>query len=97
MLIRFYYSFQKFKTILNEKRKRQREKDKQKRNEQIKNNEYQAPKFTPINKSTNKVKIVIDLSFDNLMNERELQKTFKQVIRCYSLNRRCTGKINYNF
>ena len=43
-------------------------------------------------KSANKVKIVIDLGFDKVMSEKELQKTFKQVKRCYSFNRRSKGK-----
>lgn len=49
------------------------------------------PAFTTMEKSANKVKIVIDLGFDKVMNEKELQKTFKQVKRCYSYNRRSKG------
>lgn len=49
--------------------------------------------FKPMKESANKVKIVIDLGFDQVMTEKELQKTFKQVKRCYSFNRRSKGRM----
>merc|ERR1712013_854045 len=35
-----------------------------------------------------KVGVVFDLQFEALMNQRDLGKTLKQVMKCYSLNRR---------
>lgn len=85
---------QSFKSFIEEKRKRAREKKKLKVKELASNTDQlrTPPVFTPMEKSANKMKIVIDLGFDKMMNEKELQKTFKQVKRCYSFNRRSKGK-----
>ena len=41
-----------------------------------------------MSESSCKVKIVIDMSFENLMNQRDLGKCLKQLMHCYSINRR---------
>ncbi|UYV74819.1 TRMT10A, partial [Cordylochernes scorpioides] len=43
--------------------------------------------------SSCKIRIALDMSFENQMTERELMKAVKQVSRCYSLNRRVTNPV----
>lgn len=40
--------------------------------------------------------IVIDLSFDNLMSEKNRFKVIKQILRCYSINRRSETPIQFS-
>lgn len=42
-----------------------------------------------------KVGIIIDLSFDNLMIEKDRYKVIKQILRCYSLNRRSESPLKF--
>lgn len=41
----------------------------------------------PMKNSDNKVIVAIDLSFNDLMTEKDLKKLRKQILRCYSANR----------
>lgn len=52
------------------------------------------PRISMFN-SPNKVKIAIDLSFNELMNERESRKLMKQIQRCYSYNRRSSAPCQF--
>ncbi|KAK7788427.1 hypothetical protein R5R35_012847 [Gryllus longicercus] len=45
-------------------------------------------KNNTMEKSNCKIHVVIDLSFDDYMNSKGLSKCVKQILRCYSLNRR---------
>lgn len=45
--------------------------------------------------SPNKVKIAIDLSFNDLMNDRERGKLLKQIQRCYSYNRNSSAPCQF--
>lgn len=47
-----------------------------------------ALKHNSMAASSCKVGVVFDLQFEALMNQRDLGKTLKQVMKCYSLNRR---------
>lgn len=74
-----------------EKRKIQKQKRKAKRKELKETLGISlSEKKTRLNmsESPNKVNIAIDLSFNSMMNEKELRKLMKQIQRCYSLNRR---------
>lgn len=75
-----------------ERRKIQREKRKIKKAQLIQQNRFNPIRFVHMKDSPNKVKIVISLEFESYMKDRELQKTFKQVQRCYAYNRRFSGK-----
>lgn len=44
-----------------------------------------------------KVRIAIDLDFDDLMNPRDLGKCVKQLMRCYTLNRRVANPMQLYF
>jgi len=46
--------------------------------------------------STCKVGVVIDLSFDDLMIEKDIGKCCKQIQRCYSINRRQTNPLQFH-
>lgn len=40
--------------------------------------------------------IIIDLSFDNLMIEKDRYKVIKQILRCYSINRRAEKPLKFH-
>ena len=40
--------------------------------------------------------VVIDLSFDDVMDEKSLAKCIKQVCRCYSINRRAVQPVQFH-
>ena len=50
------------------------------------------PRLAPMSSGSG-VQVVIDLSFDDLMTERDLGKCLKQVQRCYAANRRSARPI----
>ncbi|XP_022192816.2 tRNA methyltransferase 10 homolog A [Nilaparvata lugens] len=43
-----------------------------------------------------KVTVAIDLSFDDLMNEKEMQSCLKQINRCYCANRRVANPMQFH-
>nr|CAG4642025.1 EOG090X0D3U [Eurycercus lamellatus] len=53
-------------------------------------------KETTMAKSSCKTGVVIDLSFDHLMDEKNLAKCIKQVSRCYSVNRRAENPVQFH-
>ncbi|XP_043243913.1 tRNA methyltransferase 10 homolog A-like [Amphibalanus amphitrite] len=52
------------------------------------------PRLAPM-ASGSGVQVVIDLSFDDLMTERDLGKCLKQVQRCYAANRRAARPVQF--
>lgn len=43
-----------------------------------------------------RVNLVVDLSFDDYMDEKSLSKCIKQVCRCYGVNRRAENPVQYH-
>lgn len=80
----------RYKEILHRKRKEEREKRKKFRSEmKSKDMLVQKPKkeIVLMKDSENKVSVVIDLDFTDLMSDADLRKLRKQIMRCYSMNR----------
>ena len=80
----------KYKQILQSKRKEEREARKTFRKEMRQQESFvKKQKKEPVlmKDSENKVAIVIDLNFSDLMSEADLRKLRKQIFRCYSVNR----------
>lgn len=46
--------------------------------------------------SSCKLNIVIDLSFDDLMIDKDIAKLTKQILRCYTLNRRALAPVQFS-
>ncbi|XP_053203171.1 tRNA methyltransferase 10 homolog A-like [Panonychus citri] len=81
-----------------EKRRIQKQKKKAKRKELKETlgiNLSEKKNRLTMDESPNKVNIAIDLSFNSMMNEKELRKLMKQIQRCYSLNRRSDGPCQF--
>lgn len=43
-----------------------------------------------------KLMVAIDLSFDDLMIDKDIAKLTKQILRCYTLNRRATAPMQFS-
>ena len=79
-----------------ERRAKEKEKRKRKMEERRKEGGFEesrtatrkALKHNTMAASTCKVGVVFDLQFEAFMNDRDLGKTLKQVMKCYNLNRR---------
>ncbi|KAK3907952.1 tRNA methyltransferase 10-like protein A [Frankliniella fusca] len=86
---------------LPEKRAKEREKMKLKRKAARENNEIlpsrkHLKQCTMANSSCH-IRVAIDLDFDDLMNPRDLGKCVKQLMRCYTLNRRAANPMQLYF
>lgn len=46
--------------------------------------------------SSCKLTVTIDLSFDDLMIDKDIAKLTKQILRCYTLNRRATAPLQFS-
>ena len=46
--------------------------------------------------SSCKITVVIDMGFENLMNQRDLGKCLKQLMHCYSINRRLENPLQFH-
>lgn len=46
--------------------------------------------------SSCKLTITIDMGFDDLMIEKDIAKLIKQILRCYTLNRRALAPIQFS-
>jgi tRNA (guanine9-N1)-methyltransferase len=46
--------------------------------------------------SSCRVSVVIDMSFDDLMTEKDKGKAYKQIIHCYSINRRLENPMQFH-
>ncbi|CAG7734231.1 unnamed protein product [Allacma fusca] len=53
-------------------------------------------RFKKMLDSSNKVNIVVDMSFDDLMSEKDLMRTGNQLNRCYSVNRALVNPAQYH-
>jgi tRNA (guanine9-N1)-methyltransferase len=83
-------SAKKYAVILKSKRKEEKDKRKKYRLEKKQKGEL-LPKIKKshvlMKDSPNQVKVAIDLNFNDLMNDKDIKKLRKQVLRCYSANR----------
>ncbi|XP_059054373.1 tRNA methyltransferase 10 homolog A [Achroia grisella] len=55
-----------------------------------------ALKKMKLERSKKNIGIVIDLSFDHLMIEKDRYKVIKQILRCYSINRRSNTPLQFH-
>ncbi|XP_076072482.1 uncharacterized protein LOC143044384 isoform X2 [Mytilus galloprovincialis] len=83
-----------------EKRAKEKLKKKQRRQEARDRGETLGPtrkmlKLNSMEKSTCKVKVVLDCSFDEYMNDKDIMKLTKQVGFCYSANRRAENPLQF--
>lgn len=92
------------KWLEGKKERRAREKERAKRNRMMArlNNISLGPSRNALKKSTMansncKVRVVIDLSFDDLMSDLDMGKCVKQMLHCYSLNRRAENPMQLYF
>ncbi|XP_043265142.1 tRNA methyltransferase 10 homolog A isoform X1 [Colletes gigas] len=85
----------------DEKRIKEREKARQKRAFARANNIDLGPSRKALKKSTMadsscKVGVTIDMSFDDLMIDKDIAKLTKQILRCYTLNRRANAPMQFS-
>ena len=74
-----------------EKEKRKRKMEERKKDgtfEETRNTSRKRLKECKMSDSSCKVGVVFDLQFESLMNQRDLGKALKQIMKCYSFNRR---------
>ncbi|RZF38627.1 hypothetical protein LSTR_LSTR014512 [Laodelphax striatellus] len=91
----------KFKKVQPVKRKQERHRKKMKKIFAKLNNLDLGPSRKTLKRclmstSTCKVSVAIDLSFDDLMNEKEMQSCLKQINRCYCANRRVANPMQFH-
>lgn len=55
-----------------------------------------ALKRSTMAESSCKLTITIDLSFDDLMIDKDIAKLIKQILRCYTLNRRAIAPLQFS-
>ncbi|KOC60196.1 RNA (guanine-9-)-methyltransferase domain-containing protein 2 [Habropoda laboriosa] len=84
-----------------ELRLREREKARQKRAFARANNIDLGPSRKALKRSTMadsscKIGVTIDLSFDDLMIDKDIAKLTKQILRCYTLNRRAIAPMQFS-
>jgi len=84
-----------------ERRAKEKEKRKRKMEERRKEGGFEESrsesrkklKQSKMSESQCKVGVVFDLQFEGLMSQRDLGKTLKQIMKCYSLNRRLANPL----
>lgn len=91
----------KYKNMISAKRKEEKMKRKIHR-KQMRENGIKPPKLKKkshvlMKDSENKMIVVIDCSFDHLMNQKESRKLRKQLHRCYSINRNSGSPLQLYF
>lgn len=91
---------EKWEARKNEKRAKEKARAKQRRIEAKINNidigpSRKALKHSKVANSSCTTGVIIDLSFDNLMIEKDRAKVIKQILRCYSLNRRSSAPMQF--
>lgn len=80
------------------KRAKERDRIKKRREEARLNNIKLGPsrkelKQHKMSLSSCKVRVVLDFSFDDLMNDKDLHKCINQFSHCYAINRRCPNPL----
>ena len=80
---------------------RERTKAKEKRAHARANNIDLGPSRKALKKCTMadsdcKVTITIDMTFDDLMLDKDIAKLIKQILRCYTLNRRAVSPVQFS-
>ncbi|XP_012543434.1 tRNA methyltransferase 10 homolog A [Monomorium pharaonis] len=85
----------------SEKRLRERKKAREKRAYARANNLSLGPSRKVLKQSTMAASactltVTIDLSFDELMIDKDIAKLTKQILRCYTLNRRATAPMQFS-
>ncbi|XP_047357424.1 tRNA methyltransferase 10 homolog A isoform X2 [Vespa velutina] len=85
----------------NEKRRLERAKAREKRAFARANNIDLGPSRKALKRSTMaesscKLTVTIDLSFDDLMIDKDIAKLIKQILRCYTLNRRAIAPLQFS-
>ncbi|XP_076250246.1 tRNA methyltransferase 10 homolog A [Rhynchophorus ferrugineus] len=93
-----YQKFLKWQQVKKEKRSKEKEKMKEKRRFAKLNNIKLGPsrkelKKCKMEKSPCKISVCIDLSFDDLMIDKDMAKTVKQILRVYTENRRAKAPL----
>ncbi|CAH2001671.1 unnamed protein product [Acanthoscelides obtectus] len=88
-----YLKCLKWEQVKKEKRAKERLKNKQKRQYAREHNIDLGPSRKKLKEAKMKVSpcktgVVVDLSFDDLMIDKDMAKTIKQILRVYTLNRR---------
>ncbi|XP_049955951.1 tRNA methyltransferase 10 homolog A isoform X2 [Schistocerca serialis cubense] len=93
---------QKWEEVKKERRAQEKERAKRRRMLARLNNISLGPSRSFLKKCTManskcKVRVVIDLSFDDLMSDSDMSKCVKQMLHCYSLNRRAENPMQLYF
>ncbi|XP_049778480.1 tRNA methyltransferase 10 homolog A [Schistocerca cancellata] len=93
---------QKWEEVKKERRAQERERAKRRKMLARLNNISLGPSRSFLKKCTManskcKVRVVIDLSFDDLMSDSDMSKCVKQMLHCYSLNRRAENPMQLYF
>lgn len=83
-----------------EKRAKEKERAKERKREARKANidlgpNRKALKKMKLERPKSNIGIIIDLSFDSLMIEKDRYKVIKQILRCYSVNRRSESPLQF--
>lgn len=86
-----------------ERRVKEKEKRKLKRERKTRENDYELSysasrkrlKEVTMASSACRVGVVVDMSFDHLMHQRDLGKCCKQLLHCYSINRRLADPMQF--
>lgn len=50
-------------------------------------------RFTLMSESSNRIRVAIDMSFDDLMDEKTMRKCIRQLNYCYAANRRSVAPV----
>ncbi|XP_063232684.1 tRNA methyltransferase 10 homolog A [Bacillus rossius redtenbacheri] len=87
-----------YRANLAVRRAREKERQRQRKREARLNNVALGPSRKELKRCTMagsdcRVRIAIDMSFDHLMSEKDLGKCIKQILRCYSANRRAKNPL----
>lgn len=85
----------------SEKRLKERQKAREKRAYARANNIDLGPSRKALKRSTMadsscKIEVTIDMSFDDLMIDKDIAKLTKQILRCYTLNRRALAPMQFS-
>ncbi|KAF7637948.1 SAM-dependent MTase TRM10-type domain-containing protein [Meloidogyne graminicola] len=87
----------KFLEIRQELRKNKKEKKRnEKKNNSVNGENIIKKQIFTMEQSKCRINVVIDMSFDELMNERTVRKTISQLAYCYATNRRTENPFQFS-